>query len=1010
MNQKKENIGNWMVILLTCFLLFTVIGLSYRQYIENKKKVMDQFRDYQSLVLHQLSSNLETFFQTRSQGLKQLSTYPSFTGENENQILTDLLSFFRVINQFNILSITLVNAQGQLQQSTDSSQTLKAFGDIVGLDPYFKELNQPDIFVYFLPGSPSTGAGILSASVFLVSPVWAESTLEASGTLSGFLLYEIDFEELVNQTISSIVDTKRDLNICILAKDKTPLFMSHHSMPLNRETEAGNCMLCHFGHGPWESTSDFYSGSIEFQMPEHDARILYFDTMTVNNAQWTVSISVEKIEIMGFISKSYAGTLTFIGLIVSIMFLSTTVVYRKHRLTNEAIQEADHLKEKDALWERIREKQVYLRSILNNSHDLICTLRKDGGFGFINSHWEKMTGYEHDSLVKQKFMDLVPAEKRDDLNRILSSLDSSQGQVFETELVRLDGAFLPVFASVSKIEEYDEWILILRDITDLLKTQHELEVSRDVAQKANRAKSEFLANMSHEIRTPMNAIMGISELVLQTELTPFQKKYLCTMKNSADQLLAIINDILDFSKIEAGMLEIVDLPFHLRETLENVCDTLAYKAEEKGLELALFLEPKMPEFLIGDEGRIRQVLVNIINNAVKFTKEGFISITVTSTEQGSSQVLIRVDVSDTGIGIAENKLSDIFGSFRQADDSISRNYGGTGLGLAISKQLVNKMRGKLWVESEEGKGSVFSFEIPLPIYKESLVLPLTFDHLKGLSILVVDDLETNRHVLKSMLSHLGCHITEAENATQAMSILEKQPHFDAMITDHQMPGLSGIDLILYTREMEAFKHLPAVLLSSIGHEQTLEKRPEYKNIKTLTKPLKQLQLMHALSQVLGIKSGEEPMIPESMDPTEQLIKRIRIKNPSARILLAEDNQVNQMVTKAILKKIHIIPEIANNGFEVIEAMKRTTFDLVLMDVQMPGMDGLKATQLIRTQLNQTTIPIIAMTARAMKNDRNNCLASGMNDFIGKPFNQAEFLAVLERWIPGTKPVSQEDGG
>jgi two-component system, sensor histidine kinase and response regulator len=629
-----------------------------------------------------------------------------------------------------------------------------------------------------------------------------------------------------------------------------------------------------------------------------------------------------------------------------------------------------------------------------------------------NAQAETTFGWSRSEAIGRSiFQTIVPHRLRDELlqavNELLASGDASVlRKRIETTRLHRDGHEFPVELSVSLIRMSGTHRLgaFLRDITDRKRSEQESIAAREAAEAGSRAKSEFLANMSHEIRTPLNGVIGMTDLTLETDLTSEQREYLATVKLSADSLLNVINDILDFSKIEAGKVDLEVEDFDLRDCLEATLKTLALRVDEKGLELLCEIAPSVPDVVCGDSNRIRQVVVNLVGNAIKFTHHGEVALNVHVEAEHANDLTLHFTVSDSGIGISPEKQKLIFQPFAQADSSTTRKYGGTGLGLTISKRLVELMDGNIWVESEVGRGTTFHFTARVkraekPIEVGTIAPPEAF---RGVKVLIVDDNRTNRRILEGMLKRWDMKSTSVESGEDAIVHLlaaqDEGASYGLVLTDMHMPKMDGFDLIEQIRQWPELSMATIMMLSSAGHRGDGARCQALGVAAYLLKPIRQSELQEAIARVLGSREQKDafPLV------TRNSLQDARDPATFLTVLVAEDNRVNQRLTTRLLEKRGHRVVMTANGREALEALAKDSYDLVLMDMQMPEMDGFEATSALREKEKKkgdgVHQPVIALTAHAMKGDRERCQAAGVDGYLTKPIRTHELDAILEIYV------------
>ncbi len=647
-----------------------------------------------------------------------------------------------------------------------------------------------------------------------------------------------------------------------------------------------------------------------------------------------------------------------------------------------------------------------LSSAVEQSPVSVVITDPDGIIEYVNPKFTEVTGYSIEEALGQNPSILNAGIQSSEFYKELWDTIKS-GHTWQGEFAnkRKNGEIYWENAVISPIRDVENrvthYVAVKEDITERKQKDQELKEAKETAELATRAKSDFLANMSHEIRTPMNAIIGMSHLCLGTELQPRQRDYIEKVYGSAQSLLGIINDILDFSKIEAGKLEIEAIPFRLDEVLDNLGNLIAMKAQEKGLELLFDTHPDVPRALTGDPLRLGQILLNLAGNAVKFTETGEIVVRTEPVRITEDEVEIRILVKDTGIGMTMEQCDRLFQSFSQADTSTTRKYGGTGLGLAISKKLTELMGGDIWVESEPGVGSAFiltavfgrASDMERTIRKAA---PTELDQLK---VLVVDDISSSREILKATLSSFSFRVTcvsSGEDALEALDETSTDDPFKLVLMDWKMPGMDGIEASKRIKNHPALQHMPTIIMvTSYGREEVMQQAEKVGLDGFLIKPVTPSTLLNTIMAVFGGKGGFRGAARSDDAWKIKQIGGIR----GAHVLLAEDNKINQQVAQELLGQAGLKVTIADNGKEAVAWLGKETFDAVLMDMQMPEMDGYEATHAIRQNPEFKDLPIIAMTANVMAGDREKCLEAGMNDHVAKPIDPDKLFATLVQWIP-----------
>jgi two-component system sensor histidine kinase/response regulator len=659
--------------------------------------------------------------------------------------------------------------------------------------------------------------------------------------------------------------------------------------------------------------------------------------------------------------------------------------------------------------DRTAERQNRLAAIVERAGSSVIISDPKGRIEWVNQGFVRLTGYPIAEVAGRQQDEILCGDQTDPAARatLRAAIDTGTGcQVELLNYTREGGAywahvdFQPIRSTSGALSSF---MAICTDVTERRQARENLQAAKEAAERANRSKSEFLATMSHEIRTPMNGVLGFANLLRDTPLNDEQRDFVRTIERSGQNLLAILNDILDFSKIEAGAMTLENIPFDLSDAIEEVVALMAGKAEEKHLELGLSIAPTVPERIVADPGRLKQILVNLIGNAIKFTSLGCVHVSVTAIVTDGNYSL-QINVRDTGIGIPQTAQAALFQKFTQADASTTRRYGGTGLGLAICRQLIDLMGGKIGIDSTPGAGSTFWFTMPVKV-TEAMDSSAAPREIAGRRVLIADDLEMNRRVLESQLKGWGAECTCVEGGRQALAVLEHSfaagRPFDVALIDHRMPDVDGAELGQMLHADPRFGELRLILLTSGEQLGSARELLERGFSAYLTKPLVRSRLLREAMCRAPLPSMAQPAKIVGAAPAHAGAAAPAAAN-LIRVLVAEDNSVNQMVAVRLLERLGCRVDVAGNGAEAVQMATRLPYSLIFMDCHMPEMDGFEATVEIRrreNELGRTAMPIVALTASVLQEDRDRCVSSGMDDIIGKPVQPAELAQVLRRFAP-----------
>lgn len=880
---------------------------------------------------------------------------------------------------FGVSVCYILDGHGLTLAATNRNSAESFVGKNYSFRPYFREALQGDQGTYFAVGVTSRKRGFYASS-----PV-----RDARGSIIGAAVIKKDMEEIEQSfqhyPYAFFVDPH---NIVFLSSRKEMRLES--LWPLSRREQSDVLASKQFGTQPFRP--------ILIVNPDSQDEVAYggesylVKRLPVGSQGWSVVLMTSTRPITTV--RMFSVTVV---LLLGILIMTVSIIGQG----------------REASRARILASESRYRDLVECSPNCILLLGADGRCLSANGSGLQKLGLSEAEVVGSSFRELWPEDSRASVDeafcRVLEGVQCS----FEASYIRPDEEIVfwftvlrPVIGEDDSIEQI---VGVSTDITMRKRAEQELSVALRASEDANRAKSDFLANMSHEIRTPLNGVIGMTELVLDTELSREQRDYLETVRTSADSLLGVISDILDFSKIEARQLDLDAIDFDLRDSMGDTLQTLALRAHVKGLELLCRIEPDVPDFLVGDQLRLRQVLINLVGNAIKFTDEGEVLVCVENEEATQDKTVLHFSVSDTGIGVPQDKLDVIFRDFTQADASVTRRYGGTGLGLAISSRIVALMGGKIWIESEQDKGSTFHFTAEFgitPADRRPDCASTESVDLRNLRVLIVDDNATNRRILEQVLINWQMKPTMVDGGRAALEALTEADDagdpFAIVLLDSQMPEMDGLTVARQMKLNRRLKNTKVAMLTSTGNPEDFISIREAGIGAYLVKPVRQSDLLDRLVTLVCSRSRDRAKsCPSPSIPAEP-------RAGGLKILLAEDNVVNQKLAVCLLEKRGHSVVVTGDGRAAIQAIEREQFDLVLMDVQMPELDGLEATAEIRHNeiASGKHIPIVAMTAHAMKGDRERCLDAGMDGYVSKPIKMDELMQAVEDLV--NNPLSERE--
>jgi PAS domain S-box-containing protein len=902
--------------------------------------------------------------------------------------------------------VYIISADGSPYYANEEAKKILGRGLVPGTSPenigevynaYIQGTNQPYPsdripIVRALSGERSTISDIEVWRPDSIAPLFVTGApiYDSDGTLQYAMAAFVDISEqkLSEQKLAESEERYRQF----IESATDIIYRTDHNGRLTYVNPVG---LKSFGYSEDESIGMLYSDVI-----------VESERSAVNRFYLRQILAKTKTTYLEFTARQKSGREIVLGQNVQLLFKGDQVI------GFQAL--ARDITERKLAEEALAQQKQQLETVIGTVDEGITLSDESGHFEIFNRMMVTLTGYTKDEANEGEFTTRLypdPDEQQKGLDRLDVVLNAGFLENVESNIKTKSGEMKTLLISTRlvKVKGRNMFLSAYRDITARKQQEEELRMAKEKAEAATLVKSQFLATMSHEIRTPMNGVIGMTDLLLQTEQTAEQREFTEIIRTSGETLMTLINDILDFSKIESGKLDLEERPIELQMLVEESFDLVARRAVEKQLDLVYLIEPSVPPFIIGDPTRLRQVLLNLANNAIKFTEKGEVYINVRQTSLTGPKTELHFSVKDSGIGIPEDKIDHLFEAFTQADASTTRKYGGTGLGLAITKRLVELMEGRIWAESEVGKGSTFHFTIVVPTVDDIDSMPRKYirgkiPELKEKRVLIVDDNKTNLNILSIQCSNWGMYPRATASPKEALQWIKMNDPFDIAIIDYHMPEMDGVRFAQELRKHRDQAHLPLILFSSSARSDAQIAGQELFDA-FIMKPLKHTQLYTTLVSVLTSKPGMRatPVAPRASD-----IEKVSEKFPLT-ILIAEDNVINQKLAIRLLQQLGYAPEIAENGEIVLQKMSQRHFDLIFMDLHMPELDGLETTKAIVATVDPALRPkIIAMTADAMTGDRERCIDAGMDDYISKPVRLDGLKAMIE--LHGKKILEKKISG